>query len=134
MEFAAVRLEPHLGAVRSRMEAARELPEQRRMIHVRDMRHLVRGEIIEHERRRENETPGEIEPAGRRPRAPAAYRIAQREAAGLDAKLRGMPGDGGLEVLARLALEEIGDATRHVRQLGGNADKGSARARLEPDP
>ena len=45
-----------------------------------------------------------------------------------------MPRHRSFEILARLALEEIGDATRHVRQLGGNADKGSARARLEPDP
>ncbi len=39
---------------------------------------------------------------------------------------------GRLEVLARLALEEIGDAARHMRPLPGNADERSAFARLEP--
>src|ERR1700733_4362772 len=104
------------------------------MIHVHDMRDLVRGEIVEHERRGENQAPGEIEPAGRRARAPAAHRVAQHDATRLEAEVLGKTGDRGLEVLARLALEEIGDATRYMRPLAGNADQRSALARLEPDP
>src|ERR1700691_3259256 len=104
------------------------------MIHVYDMRHLMRGEVIEHERRRENQAPGEIEPARRRARAPAAHRIAQHDAARLDAELLGMPRDRSLEILARLALEKIGDAPSHMRPLAGNADERSALARFEPDP
>src|SRR6202021_368632 len=103
------------------------------MIHVYDMRHLMRGKVIEHKGRRENQAPGEIEPSGRRARAPTAHRIAQHHTAGLDAKLLRMRGDRSLEILARLALEEIGDATRHVRPLAGNADERSALARFEPD-
>ena len=45
-----------------------------------------------------------------------------------------MPRHRGLEVLARLALEEIGDAPRHMRPLAGNADQRTALARFEPDP
>ena len=127
-------LEPDFGAVRSGVQPARELPEHRRVIYVHDMRHLMRGEIIEHERRRENQAPGEIESAGRRARAPAAHRVAQHDAARLDAELFGMPGHRGLEILARLALQEIGDAARHMRPLAGNADQRPALARLEPDP
>src|ERR1700691_991592 len=104
------------------------------MIHVHDMRHLVRGEVIEHKGRRENEAPGEIEPTRRRARTPAAHRVAQHDAARLDAELLRMPGDRSLEILARLALEEIGDATRHMRPLAGNADERSALACLEPGP
>src|SRR5271169_6870798 len=98
------------------------------------MRHLVRREVIEHKGRRENQAPGKIEPTGRRARPPAAHRIAEHHAARLDAKLLRMPDDRSLEILARLALEEIGDATRHMRPLAGNADEGSALARLEPNP
>src|ERR1700722_13343507 len=101
------------------------------MIHVHDMRHLVCGEVIEHKGRGENQAPGEIEPAGRRARAPAAHRVAQHDAARLDADLLRMPGDCSLEILARLALEEIGDATRHMRPLAGNTDERSALARLK---
>src|SRR5262249_19558651 len=121
MQARAMNLEPEFGAVGSWVQAARQLPEQGRMIHVHDMRHLMRGEVIEHERRRENQAPREIEPTGRRAGAPAAYRIAQHDAARLDAELLRVPGDSGLEVLARLALEEVGDATRHMRPLAGNA-------------
>ena len=45
-----------------------------------------------------------------------------------------MPRDRSLEILARFALEEVGDAARHVRALAGNADERSALARFEPDP
>src|ERR1700722_9232256 len=103
------------------------------MIHVDDMRHFMRGEIVEHERRRENQAPREIEPAGRGARPPAAHRVAQHHAARLDAELLGMPRHRSFEILARLALEEIGDATRYMRPLAGNADERSALARFEPD-
>ena len=43
-----------------------------------------------------------------------------------------MAGNGGFEILARLALEEIADAARHMRPLPGNADERPAFARLEP--
>src|SRR5580692_2412667 len=98
------------------------------MIHVHDMRHLMRRKVIEHKGRRENQAPGKIEPTGRRARTPAAHRVAQHDAAGLDAKLLRMPRDRSLEILARLALEEIGDATRHMRPLAGNADERSSLA------
>ena len=86
------------------------------MIHVHEMRHLVRGEVVEHERRRKNQAPGKIEPAGRRAGAPAADRIAQHDAARLDAELL-VAGHGGLDIPARLALQKIGDAARHMRPL-----------------
>src|SRR5580704_7961780 len=51
----AVRLEPGFGAVRLRARAAEEAPEFRRMIEVDEMGDLVRREIVEHERRREDQ-------------------------------------------------------------------------------
>ena len=61
MQARPMDLEPGFGAIGSGMQPARKLPEQRGMIHVHDMRRLVRGEIIEHERRRQDQAPGEIE-------------------------------------------------------------------------
>ena len=77
VQVGAVDLQPRLGALGLGKQPARQLPEHRRMVHVHDMRDLVRGEIVEHIGRREDQPPGEIETAGRRARAPAARGVAQ---------------------------------------------------------
>src|SRR5271167_1408169 len=128
-----MRLEPGFGAVRLRARAAQEAPEFRRMVEVDEMGDLVRREIVEHERRREDQAPGEAERAGRRARAPAAHRVAHRDSLRLDPDAPRVPRDRGLDVLMRLALQEISDATRHVRAFARDADERLILALLEPD-
>ena len=57
----AIRLEPGFGAFDMCRELGENFPECWRMVHVDEMRDLVRGEIIEHVARRHDEPPGEIE-------------------------------------------------------------------------
>ena len=119
VQTGAVDPQPRLGALGLGEEAARQFPERRRMVHVDDVRDFVRGEIVENIRRRENQPPGKIQPARRGARAPAARGVAQGDAARRDAEPLGVTRDRRLDVLARLALEEIGDAARDMRLLAG---------------
>ena len=66
MKAGAVMLQPFLRAVGFRKQAMRDFPEGGRMIHVDEMRDFMRGEIVEHERRREDQPPGKIERPRRR--------------------------------------------------------------------
>ena len=114
----------------SRRVSAQNSGEWFMWLHMRD---LVRGEIVEHVGRREDQPPGEIERAGRGAGAPAARGVAQRQPARLDAGGGGVAGDGGFEIAPRLALEIIGDAARHMRRLAGDAEQRPLGALLPPD-
>src|SRR5713226_10609271 len=116
VQLGAVGVEPHLGAVGRRTEREQHAPEARRVIHLEELRDLVRGEIVEHVRRREDEAPGEGQHAGRRARAPAARLIADRDAFGLDAQLLRVAAARRLEIALRLALEIIGHASPDMRR------------------
>src|SRR5262249_3513399 len=59
VEIGAVGVEPGFGALRVGIEARHEPPEARRVVEFDQMRDLVRGEIIEHERGRQDQPPGE---------------------------------------------------------------------------
>src|ERR1700689_2416016 len=56
VQIAAMHVEPDLGALVVAAQPAHDAPEARRMIHLDKMRHLVCGEVIEHEVRRHDET------------------------------------------------------------------------------
>src|SRR5687768_18388815 len=58
MQLGAMRLEPALGAARMRAMAENQAPEAAAMIHMLEMRHLVRRDIVEDEGRRQDEAPG----------------------------------------------------------------------------
>ena len=57
VQVGAVRVEPRLGAAEIGINARDQTPEPARMIHLDEMSNLVRGEIIEHERRSQNQPP-----------------------------------------------------------------------------
>ena len=69
----------------------------------------MRGEIVEHTRRGEYQTPGEGEHAFRRARAPAAFRVADPKPLRRSPERLGVAGDGTLEVAPRLASQPVGN-------------------------
>ena len=133
VQVGAVDVEPRLGAVGVRADAVHQPPEPRRVVHLDQMRHLVDGEIVQHERRREDEPPGIRQHAGGRARAPAARLVAHRDALDGDAELLGGAAARRFEIAQRLAAEEIADAAVDVRRLAGDAEQRLAvRAGLRP--
>src|SRR5689334_23552256 len=59
VQIVAVGVEPGLGAIHRRADAADGLPEPQRVVHLDQMRDFMCGEIVEHVRRREDQAPGE---------------------------------------------------------------------------
>ncbi len=59
MQAGAMLPEPGASLLVARHGALHQGPEARPVIHVAEMGDLVRGEIVEHEGRREHEPPGE---------------------------------------------------------------------------
>src|SRR5450759_5459708 len=57
MQIGAVGVEPGLGARDVRADALDHAPEPARVVHFDKMRDLVRREIVEHEGRREDQSP-----------------------------------------------------------------------------
>src|SRR5712692_3902844 len=110
VQVGAVDVEPDFGALDVGVEALHQPPEPRRVIELDEMGNLVRGEVIEHEWRRENEPPGERQYAGIRARAPAARLVAHANALDRNAEVGGVAPARGIEIELRLALEEIADA------------------------
>src|SRR6478735_267826 len=61
VQGAAIGLEPGLGLVRAGAQLVGELPEPVGMVQLAQVRNLMGGEVVEHEGRRHDETPGEAE-------------------------------------------------------------------------
>src|SRR3569832_374939 len=123
MQIAAMGVEPRLGADDVRVDALDQPPEAARVVHLDEMRRLVRGEVVEHEGRRQYQPPGIRQHAGRRARAPATGLVADRYALEADAERRGGGAAGALEVLLGLALEIVAHAPRDVRRFAGDAEQ-----------
>jgi len=64
MQIRAVDVEPYLGPAHVGAHALHQLPELLRVVHLDEVRDLVGGEIVEHETRREHETPRERQHSG----------------------------------------------------------------------
>ena len=109
MQIVAGVVEPLLGALDMAADLGDHFPEPRRMIHLDQMRHLVRGEIIEHVWRRENEPPGERHGTRRGAGAPAAGLIADRQPLYLDAQRLRIELRRLVQVAANFALQVIVD-------------------------
>jgi hypothetical protein len=90
------------------------------VIHVGEMGDLMRGEIVEHERRREDETPGEGQRAARGAGAPASGLIAHIDALRLEVEAPRMDCDARLEIELRLPLEPVEQAARRMIFLAGH--------------
>src|SRR5262245_63793378 len=103
------------------------------MVELDEMADLVRGEIVEHERRGENEPPGEGQHTGVGARAPAARLVAHADALEGDAELVGVTPGRGFEIALRLALEKVVDTAIDVRRLAGHAQEpGGASIGFDP--
>src|SRR5262245_14011479 len=57
MQIVAVGIEPALGALDVIAGAPDHAPEPRRVVHLDEVRHFMRGEIVQHEGRREDQPP-----------------------------------------------------------------------------
>ena len=82
----AVGVEPALGALPVRADACDHAPERARVVHLDQVRDFVRRQVVEHMRRREDQSPRIGEYARRGARAPAAGLIADRDAFERDAE------------------------------------------------
>ena len=58
VQIVAVGVEPGLGALDVAADFRDDPPEPRRMVHLDQMRDLMRGEIVQHKGRREDQPPG----------------------------------------------------------------------------
>jgi len=58
-QLAAVAFEPGAWRRRVRRQTAHQLPEARPVVHLGEMRHLVRHDVVDHRFGRKNETPAE---------------------------------------------------------------------------
>ena len=59
LKRAAVLLQPGLAALRIRAKLLAQLPEFRTVVHLLEMRHLVRDEVVDHRFWRHHDAPGE---------------------------------------------------------------------------
>ena len=64
VERSSVPLQPGLGVIRALTKLVDDPPEFRRMVHLLEMRHFMRSEIVQHVGRREDQPPGEVESPG----------------------------------------------------------------------
>src|SRR6185369_9969250 len=133
MQVGAVGVEPGLGAADIRIDARNDPPEPARMIHLDQMRDLVRGEIVEHEGRSHDQPPRERQNAARGTRAPSAALIAHRYAPEHDTERLRRPTARGLKIMFWLTLEKIVHPPRDVRCITGNAQQMFAVTCLGPD-
>src|SRR5262249_16160640 len=99
------------------------------------MRDLVRGEIVEHERRRQNEAPGERKHAGARAGAPSARLVADGDPLDCNPEVGAVTRARGFQRTPRLTLEEIGDAAGKMRRPArGPQQPGAPPLRPRPPP
>src|SRR3954449_13303009 len=122
VQLAAVALEPALGLLGALAQAVDDAPEAVRVIHLLEVRDLVRGEVVEHERGGEDQPPGEAQAALGRARAPAARRIAHRQPPRRDAERRGVADHRFGEVAAGLPLQELPYPAGDMGRLAGDGD------------
>ena len=107
MQIVAGIVEPGLGPLDMAAHPRDHFPESRGMIHLHQMRHFVRGQIVQHVGRRENQAPRERQGTRRRAGTSAARLIADRQPLHLDAQLVGIELRGLVQVTANFALEKI---------------------------
>src|SRR6516165_11030299 len=93
VQVAALVAQPVLGLLEARHGARHQLPEAWPVIHLDEMRHLMRGHIVEYIRRCQYQPPGERQEPARRARTPAGRLVAQCDVASTYAKLTSVPGD-----------------------------------------
>src|SRR5690606_6438178 len=95
-------------------------PESRTVIHFGQMRHLMCRDIVEYQRRCEDEAPRERQHSGRGARAPATHLVADGDAAWPQVQVGGVPGNSSVEVLSCLCDEPVEKPAWRVGRIAGN--------------
>src|SRR4029077_4447382 len=101
MQIVAVGIEPALGALDMAAGFCDHAPKPRRMVHLDQMRHFMRGEIVQYVRRRKDQPPGKRQRSGRGAGTPAARLIADRHPLDPNAELLRIGQRRLLQILAR---------------------------------
>ncbi len=127
-----MRLEPGFRAAPFRKQPLHHPPEALRMIELDPVRHFMRGQIIEHVRRRQHEPPRKRERAFERARAPTAPGVAHADAADLYAELGCVTAARLDEFAPRFALEKIHQASPQMLGRSAHAQDRQPVALLGP--
>ena len=122
MQVEAVELQPALVLFHRGQQPLDVRPEARSVVHLREVSDLVRGDVIEDARRRQDEAPGERQHPGRRARAPAGRLVADGDALGFDAEGARMYEHAGVEIAARFFGKPV------TRAAAERARRGPLRA------
>ena len=119
---AAVALQPgaRLGVVR--VEALDDAPEARPVVHLGEVRHLVRDDVVDHRFRREDQPPAERQIALARTAAPAALGIAHRDPVHRLADPGGMVAGAVRQFAAGEMSEMVAHPPRQVRRVAAHPD------------
>jgi hypothetical protein len=125
-ELPAVGTQPFAAAIHARQSPLDGFPEGIGVIHLDEMSNLVRGDVVENERRRHDEPPVEVEPAVGRARDPARRLAAERDGFDLNVEALGMDGDAALQILVRFELEPVGEAPRAMRRIARHCEQNLA--------
>src|SRR5688572_1707983 len=130
LQGGAVALQPVLAALGVRAKLLAQLPEFRPVVHLLEMRDLVRNEVVDDGFRRHHDTPGEGQLAGRGAGTPAARRVSEAYRLGTLVDGAGVLEHQRLNVLLGLFLQEISQAAR--KMLTFAVDEKGGRAVLLP--
>src|SRR5882757_3923168 len=122
VELGAVGFQPFARAVDRAREFLADLPEARPVIHLFQMRDLVRHHVIEHVLGREDQAPGEGELALIGARTPAALGVADRDLLDLLADRFGLLAGAGLDLALGLALQPLMDPAGQMLLIAGHMD------------
>src|SRR5260370_27602400 len=91
------------------------------MVELHEMAHLVRGKVVEHEGRRENEAPGERQYARVGARAPPAGLITYADPLDRKTEFGRIMTTCCPQIALRLALQKVADAALDMRWFAGDA-------------
>ncbi len=118
----AVAVEPVALPVDAGRKLFHQFPEPRPVIHLAEMRDLVRHDIFKYRIRRHDQAPGKSEVAVGRATAPACRGVADGDAADLASDARGQCIGPAMKFAARHFLEEFDEPAAELFGRGGHVN------------
>src|SRR5258708_26708522 len=97
MQLGATHVEPSLGALHVRTDAAEQAPKPHRGVHFHEVGNFVGGEVVDHKTRRQHQTPRKRQRTAGRARAPPAHLVPDRKPPHLYAKTVCVTRDRGVK-------------------------------------
>ena len=132
MQIETVELQPVLGLFHRRHGALDEGPEARAVVHFLEVRDLVRRDVVEDVRRRENKPPREREHGRRGAGAPAGCLVAHNDALRSDVEAARVVDDARIEITARFLEQPVAQAARGVLVAPADLQLGNPGAGRAP--